>query len=241
MRTLFLIVFMALISGIKTDTSPDKAPSRTYKTSFTAAENPISENGSWINGKTNGIDWSDVSTVKGHAIGHQRGDVHYADATALLNGSWGADQGARATVFAGTTFANDYPEVELRLRSSLSPHNCSGYEIAFSAAGKSSKAYVMLVRWNGPVGDFTVLKQPFGPQYGVTDGDVVRATIIGHTLTAYINDVQVAQATDTIYTKGSPGMGFNFDWAGQKSAKGTNTSYGFTNFTAADHIINRDF
>jgi hypothetical protein len=241
MDNLLLIALMSLFCGIKTDSVADKGPFRTYYTSFTTNENPISEKDNWINGKTNGLDWSDISTVKGHAIGHQLGNVHYLDATALLTGYWNADQGAKATVFVGTTFASDYPEVELRLRSSLSAHNCSGYEIAFSAAGKTTKSYVMLVRWNGPIGDFTVLKQPFGPQYGVSNGDVVKATIIGHTLTAYINNVQVATATDSIYTKGSPGMGFNFDWVGQKSAKGTNISYGFTNFTATDNIINQDF
>jgi hypothetical protein len=182
-----------------------------------------------------GLDWSDVSTSKGQAVGHQKGDVHYLDGTALLTGLWGADQMAKATVFAGTTYASDYPEVELRLRSSLSAHNCSGFEIAFSAAGKTAKAYLMLVRWNGPVGDFTVLKQPFGLQYGVITGDVVKASIIGNTLTAYINGVQVAQATDSIYTSGNPGIGFNFDWVDQGAAKGTNSSFGFTNFTATDN------
>ncbi len=211
-----------------------KIPTRTYTTKFSANENPISENGNWINGKTNGLDWSDISTQNGKAIGHQKGDVHYKDATALLTGKWGNNQMAEATVLCGKTWPEDYPEVELRLRSSLSPHKCTGYEIAFSAAGKTSKAYVMLVRWNGPVGDFTVLKQPFGLQYGVQNGDVVKATMIGYTLTAYINGVQVAQAVDTTYKSGNPGIGFNFDWAGSNAPKGTNNSYGFTGFKAAD-------
>lgn len=83
-----------------------------------------------MNGKTDGFDWSDVSTTKGIAASHQRGDVHYLDGTALLKGSWGADQGAKATVYVGTTYVSYYPEVELRLSSSLSPHNCTDYEIA---------------------------------------------------------------------------------------------------------------
>jgi hypothetical protein len=123
----------------------------------------------------------------------------------------------------------------------LSAHHCSGYEIAFSAAGKTSKAYLMLVRWNGPVGNFTVLKQPFGPQYGVSNGDVVKATMIGNTLTAYINKKQVAQVTDSVFTSGNPGIGFNFDWADSNAPKGTNNTYGFRDFTATDDLTNRDF
>jgi hypothetical protein len=209
---------------------------RTYSTKFELSENPISENGNWINGKTTGLDWSDVSTQSGKAIGHQKGDVHYVDATALLTGKWGADQMAQATVFVGTTYDSDYPEVELRLRSSLSAHSCSGYEIAYSVAGKLPRAYVMIVRWNGPVGDFTVLNQPYGPQYAVSNGDTIRATIACNTIIAYINDVEVARATDGTYASGSPGMGFNFDWAGSAGPKGLNSSYGFTSFSATDNL-----
>ena len=232
---------MALWGGLNKICDAQQVPFRTYTTKFVSTENPISENGNWINGKANGLNWSDVSSSKGKAVGHQEGGVHYLDGTALLSGIWGSDQAAKATVFVGTTYASDYPEVELRLRSSLTAHNCSGYEIAFSVAGKTPKAYLMLVRWNGPVGDYTVLKQPFGPQYAVSNGDVVKATIIGNTITAYINGMQMAQATDSVYKAGSPGIGFNFDWVEQGAPKGTNSSYGFTNFTATDNVKDPNF
>jgi hypothetical protein len=244
---IFALILMVLLSAFvrfgipKFISISPRVPPRTYKTNFAANENPISENGNWINGKTNGLNWSDISTSNGMATGHQKGNVHYKDATALLTGAWGADQMAKATVFCDKTYITDYPEVELRLRSSLTAHKCSGYEIAFSAAGKTSKAYVMLVRWNGPVGDFTVLKQPFGPQYTVVNGDVVKATMIGNTLTAYINGIKVAHAEDTTCKSGSPGMGFNFDWADSSAPKGKNSSYGFTDFTATDDLKNPDF
>jgi hypothetical protein len=227
-----LLFILILLTGCHNN-SP-----RTYSTRFGHSEDPISENGNWINGKTTGLDWSDVSSESGIATGHQMGDVHYADATALLTGVWGADQSAEAEVFAATTYASDYPEVELRLRSSLSPHKCSGYEIAYSVAGKTEKAYVMIVRWNGPAGDFTVLNQPFGPQYAAGNGDRVKATITGSTIIACINGVEVARATDSTFRSGSPGMGFNFDWAGQgkSTGKGSNTGYGFKSFSASDNL-----
>lgn len=236
LSVLILLFFSGSYISPNRFNTPQNNPPRTYKTNFATNENPILEDGNWITGKANGPDWSDISTSNSRATGHQKGDVHYTDATALLTGAWGADQMAEATVFCGNTYISDYPEVELRLRSSLSPHKCTGYEIAFSAAGKTSKAYVMLVRWNGLVGDFAVLKQPFGPQYGVVNGDVVKATMIGNTLTAYINGVKVAQAEDTTYKSGSPGMGFNFDWADSNAPKGTNSSFGFTDFSATDDI-----
>jgi hypothetical protein len=207
---------------------------RTYTTKFPLTEHPISESGNWINGKTAGIDWSDVSTTPGLAIGHQPGNAQYTDATALLTGKWTANQSAEASVFVGTTYTGDYPEVELRLRSTISAHKNTGYEIAFSACGHVLNAYLIIVRWNGPVRDFTYLTQLKGQQYGVVNGDVVRATIIGNTISAYINGVLVGQASDGTYLNGSPGMGFNFDCFPEKNCKGDNNGYGFTKYTASD-------
>ncbi len=79
------------------------------------------------------------------------------------------------------------------------------------------------------MGDFTYLSSVEGSQYGVEDGDVVKATMIGNVITAYINGVQVLQATDKTFKSGNPGIGFFLD-----SATGLNGDYGFTNFTASD-------
>jgi len=203
-----------------------------YTTNFPLTENPISERGHWVNGKTVGLDWNDISTTPGLAIGHEPGNVNYADATALLTGTWGADQTAQATVDVGTTYDSDYPEVELRLRSTLSAHTCSGYEISFKAT-TSSSAYLIIVRWNGPFGNFTVLTDLSGSQYRVANGDIVKATIVGKTITGYINGVSMAQVTDTTYANGNPGMGFNF-YCSSGTCLGTNSGYGFTTFTASD-------
>ena len=120
-----------------------------------------------------------------------------------------------------------YEEVELRLRSSLSAHKATGYEILFRCS-KTDKAYTQIVRWNGPLGDFTYLDAAGGSKFGVANGDVVKATIVGKVITAYINGVKVLQATDDTYPGGSPGMGFYLEGAG-----GVNEDYGFTRFTAS--------
>lgn len=234
-KFLSLIMVVAFAVAVSGCSSTDKQPSvkaaipaaasvNTYTTSFSLKENPISEGGHWIGGKTVGIDWGDVSTTPGLAIGHA-GPKRFADATALLTGTWGPTQTAEAVV--SSQAPANWPEVSLRLRSSLSTHHCSGYEISNSLR-KGKSAYLIIVRWNGPLADFTYLAQIGGANYGVTTGDVVKATIVGNVITAYKNGVKLAQVTDNTYSTGNPGMGFN---------EGINGNYGITRFTATDAPI----
>jgi hypothetical protein len=196
---------------------------------FPLTENPISEAGNWINGQTDGIDWHDMSTTPGLAIGHQSGSS-YTDGTALLTGTWGPTQSAEAVVHAIAPQDDCYQEVELRLRSALAPHSSTGYEISFKAT-KTSGAYLIIVRWNGAVGDFSYLLNVSGARYGVTEGDVVKATIAGNLITAYLNGVEMGSATDDTYATGSPGMGMNLETS-DTTCVGTNGNYGFTRYTA---------
>ena len=205
------------------------ATGRVYTTTFPLTESPISESGSWISGQAVGLDWHDVSTSPGLAIGHQSGSS-YTDGTALLTGAWGPTQTVEAVVHAVNPKESCYQEVEMRLRSTLTAHSCRGYEISFKAT-KSASAYLIIVRWNGPVGDFTYLKDSSGAQYGIAEGDTVKATIVGNVITAYLNGVVVGTATDSTYATGSPGMGFNLETS-DASCIGTNGDYGFTRFTA---------
>jgi hypothetical protein len=219
--------------GVLADTSEvTLAPAGvlSYATSFPLTENPISEGGRWING-TVGLDWTHVSTTPGLAIGHQVG-ASYTDATALLTGTWGPDQAATATVYTVNQNDGCFQEVELRLRSALAPHVSTGYEIGFKAS-QTTSAYLNIVRWNGPLGDFTYLFKQSGAQYGITTGDVVSATVVGNVITAYKNGMQMAQVTDATYASGTPGMGFNLKNAPAGCA-GTNGDYGFTSYSATD-------
>jgi hypothetical protein len=202
---------------------------RVYTTAFPLSENPISEGANWISGQAVGLDWHDVSTTPGLAIGHQSGSS-YTDGTALLTGAWGPTQTVEAVVHTVNPKESCYQEVEMRLRSNLTAHSCTGYEISFKAT-KSASAYLIIVRWNGPVGDFTYLKNLTGAQYGIAEGDTVKATIVGDVITAYLKGVAVGTATDPTYTTGNPGMGFNLETS-DASCIGTNGDYGFTRFTA---------
>jgi hypothetical protein len=219
---------------------------RSYRTSFERDENPISEGGMWLNGKKDGVDWADVISKNGGAYGSvtrmavaerrvEQGNLDpssgegsapegdYDDPTAVLAGAWGKNQHAKGKVFSRKPTEEYFQEVELRLRSAIAPHLCTGYEVFFRCL-KTDEGYAEIVRWNGKVGDFTSLKKLVGAQYGVQEGDEVEATIHGNLLKGFINGVEVISATDDAFNTGSPGIGFNF-FVGN-----TNVDHGFTYF-----------
>jgi hypothetical protein len=147
----------------------------------------------------------------------------YDDPTAVLTGTWGRNQHVKGIVFSRHPTDKYFQEVEIRLRSAISPHVCTGYEV-FWRCLKTDDGYAEIVRWNGKVGDFTSLKKLVGPEYGVAHGDVVEASIRGNVLKGLINGVEVISATDDVFASGSPGIGFNF-FVGN-----TNVDHGFTHF-----------
>ena len=205
---------------------------RTYTTNFPHAENPISEGGKWVSGKKDGLDWADIRVIAGFAYGTEIGGKRpelekYDDSTALLTGKWGPNQTAQATVHrVNKDNDNIYEEVELRLRSAMSPHNCTGYEVMFRCS-KSPKAYCNIARWDGILGAFMMLRTTKGSQYGVADGDVVKASIKGDVITVWINGVQIVQTRDYLFTSGNPGIGFYIE-----GATGVDDQFGFSSFTA---------
>jgi len=79
------------------------------------------------------------------------------------------------------------------------------------------------------LGDFTYLKGGEGSRYGVKNGDVLKATMVGNVITVYANGVQTLQVRDDTYKDGSPGIGFYI-----QEATGGLDDYGFTSFEASD-------
>ena len=224
---------------------PKKPAVRSYRTEFRGNETPISEGGIWLNGKRDGIDWADVLMRDGRvygevtrmmakerrveqqvlgagaAAGAAEGD--YDDPTAVLTGSWGRDQYGRARVFSKNQTDKYFQEVEIRLRSSITPHWCDGYEV-FWRCLKTDGGYAEIVRWNGKIGDFTSLKKLVGKDYGVEDGDLIEASIAGNVIKGYVNGKEMISAVDDKIQSGSPGVGFNF-FVGN-----TNVDHGLTFF-----------
>ncbi len=203
------------------------AHARTYTTTFPLTENPISEGGNWMNGKVVGLDWSDVQTTPGFAFGAGPMSGGYDDPTAVVTGAWGPNQTVQATVHSINQSSSVYDENELRLRTTITPHSITGYEINNRCLKGQSGSYLAIVRWNGPFGDFTTLVAYSGAQYGVGDGDVVKATMIGNVITVYVNGTQMGTATDSTFTTGNPGIGLD-------GPLSTTRNHGFTSFSATD-------
>ena len=210
------------VSSVVTVVVSNVSP-KSYTTGFPSIENPISEGGHWVNGKSVGLDWGDVRTTSGFAFGTNSGG--YADPTAILAGSWGPDQMAQAVVRCSNPSDSLAEEVELRLRSAISAHSNAGYEINFLCS-KTGNGYSQVVRWNGPLANFTYLSDNSG---GVVTGDVVLARMVGNVITVYINGTQIARVTDSTFATGSPGMGFYLDGGTTQNA-----DFGFTSFTGSE-------
>jgi len=194
-------------------------------TNFPLTEFPVSESGNWIGGHSTGLDWSDLGTISGHTYGTVLAPG-YDDPTALLTGLWGPDQMASGIVFSVNQQDSPNQEVELRLRSTLSSHNCTGYEIGWRVS-PNNVAYMGITRWNGKLGDFTTLVTYYGAECGVSNGDVIEAVAKGNVISAYKNGVLQARIKDSTFLTGSPGMGT--DWG-----PGTNTNFGLSQFMATD-------
>jgi hypothetical protein len=196
------------------------APStRTYTTNFDLTENPISEGGAWSSA---GLDWTAVRTAGGIAYGtHQA--TGYNDSYAHLSG-FAPDQSVEATIFKQGSFAMNQ-EVEIHLRWADSLHVARGYEILWQA----NNEYAEIVRWNGALGDFTVLAPISFPRPPVT-GDVMKAQIVGNQITVYLNGTLVGSTSDSTWSDGNPGIGFfSRDPSGEQ-----NSRFGFTSFTAKE-------
>lgn len=221
-------------NGTDTEAAPpvdDSAPAGdagvAYSTHFPLTENPISEGGHWVH---LGRPWSVVATGGGVAYGTQPGDGAYTDSYAHLTG-FSPDQAATVTIRLAPGFSpGGTREVEIHLRWADGASSARGYECNLAYDG----AYAEVVRWNGPLGDYTyVSPQGSGGPGAVHDGDVFKAQIVGTFITTWLNGrqlqhVDVASIAGSVWTDGNPGMGF---WRG-KGASATPGDYGFASYAA---------
>jgi hypothetical protein len=168
---------------------------------FPLTEDPIAENGRWIDGQTVGLDWGNVRTAGGEAMGvSQPGPAQ--DPTAVLSGAWPPDQEVEATIALKAPLSCCH-QVELRLRTTIAPHSITGYEV--NCTLETVGGALRIARWNGSAGNFTLGNSA---NVGCANGDRLKAAIAGSTITVYKNDVQVLQGTDGTFASGSPGLGF---------------------------------
>lgn len=218
---------VGVAGGTSASTACPPAAGNTYTTSFAGTENPISEGGKWVNGKSVGLSWNNVQSIPGRAFAAAfvGGASRYNDPIAHLNTSFAANQFAQGTVYRvpGYRNASDKHEIELLLRFQITANSARGYEVLWGQDGE-----IVVVRWNGPLGSYTVLGGiPDSPSNMAVDGDVLRVEIIGSVVRVYRNgSLVVTGASDSTFTNGQPGIGF---WP---TAGSTLASYGWKNFQA---------
>jgi hypothetical protein len=206
---------------------------RVYTTGFPLLENPIFESGIWLNGGQDGANWTDINTTPGLAFGTQTGNApgpaQFADSTAVLTGTWGANQQAQAVVFNSNpkNGSGIFEEVEIRLNTTITSGSITGYECNYSLRTDGSQ-YAQIVRWNGPLADFTLLNS-LRLTVPVTTGTKVMCQNVGGAITTYVNGTAIFSVTDSTYTGGSPGIGMFL-----QGTTGVNRDYGFMSFSASD-------
>lgn len=193
---------------------PPNAPS--YSTGFDLAENPISEGGAWRRNQSNA--WTNVRTANGRAFGTNGPADTYDDSYAQLSG-FPADVQAEAVIFRDPALRTGIThEVELLFRVSDTASSVRCYECLFAYFGG-----IEIFRWNDQFGSFTLLGSASLGRELIT-GDVVKAAMVGNTLTCYINGQLLAQASDSMWQDGQPGIGF-FTRPGGNSAHLAISSY----------------
>jgi hypothetical protein len=222
------------VEGGTSSASPACPPAGAYSTNFSATENPLSEGGKWVVGKVNGLDWNNPVSASGKAYASVLSGAHgsrYDDSIAHLNASslpLTANQYAQGTVYLANGYSGASHEIELLLRFSIGAHDAHGYEVLWGLTG-----YVAVVRWNGPLGNYTPVYDPGSGSIRIPrNGDVLRAEINGNMLVVKLNGGTVATvdlaAVGTVWPSGQPGIGF---WPVDSANP---ISYGWQSFEAGD-------
>ncbi len=197
-----------------------------YQTNFPNTEVPLSQSGEWTDGGTTGLDWNNCRSKPGFAFGTQPGTKTADDSICLLPGGWNSDQSAQITLKINSTSNASQELEEVWLRTTLAAHTLTGYEIFCSII--PSNPFLRLSRWNGAKGDYTVLATA---STTCVDGDVLKATVSGSTITVSKNGTSKLIVTDSKFTSGSPGMGFYIKDV-VSTAAAANAEFGVSAFSA---------
>ena len=213
----------------RTQIAPISLPN-SFSTTFPATENPLSQGGKFRTGLVHGLDWTDLQTTGGvAAYGTQ--SVHtpppYDDSIACLDPGQFAipvRQWAQGTIYANAN--TGAIEAELLLAFKITAHSADGYEIDIISADGA----VVVVRWNGPISNFTPLTGEITTNVVVTVGAVWYAQIDENgVITVKCNGNTVTTVTDTTYANiagRTPGLGSYRDTT--RGAVSASNTYGLS-------------
>lgn len=199
-----------------------------YTTNFSTIENPLSENGKWTHLSS---PWAKLKTVSGpnRVIGTQVGGQGFNDSYGLLSG-FRANVTAQGTVYKDPSINGDTTgnhEVELLVRMLDTATTIRGYECNLSFDG----LYSQIVRWNGALGDFTVLSNSGGNAVPVT-GDIFKVVVTGNSISSFLNGTLLTSFSDSTYTDGNPGIGM---WLQDAAFFSNQSLFGFTNYSVVEN------
>ena len=201
-------------------------PQSVFSTTFPDDENPIGAD--WLNGEADGLGWRNFKTIGGIACAaHTSADPTppFDDAIAQVKSSVIALPANHYIEGIVKKVGGYNPgvthELGLFVRFLISANSASGYEAYLNFSGNHT-----LVRWNGPLNDFTPLASgnistPTTPD----DLDVVRFEADGTTISFYQNGNLRTQVTDSDFATGQTGLQ-SFMVVG-----GTPESYGYYSIT----------
>jgi hypothetical protein len=177
-----------------------------YSSGFTTAENPLSDGGLWRNGLVHGLDWNNMKTVGGNAVGAALADgPSYDDPIACLTG-FPSDQFIEGVFYKAAGYSPPGGhEAELHLRCTITANSITSYEFLVDGVNNTFQ----LVRWDGTIGNLYFSLSVTDHNGGFSapaDGDVFRFSVVGSNFSVYQNGTLRATFTDSTYTNGSPGI-----------------------------------
>ena len=203
---------------------------RTYSTRFEVTESPLSEGGVWSN---YGDDWPHIRKKGGIACGTQTGTktgkYKFDDSYAHLSG-FPPDQEAWGEARIAKPNASCIQELDISPPIHQHAPSHHRYE-CFARCVTSASSYLQIVRWDGPLGKFTYLADKRGTNYGLDNGDILKASVVGNVITVYVNGVEKARVTDDTFKTGNPGIG-EFLACENGRGTGSNSDFGFASFAA---------
>jgi hypothetical protein len=212
------------VTQVTTPPPPPPPPSgNTYTTNFIFTENPVSEAGVWTRNLSN--QWQKLQSIGGAVIAAnytESFDDAYSTVSVPSN-----DYEVIATVYWPNQWRAG--EHEILLRVTDGPNFVKGYEFLYNGGGSWQ-----LVRWNGPLGDYTVIHQGGSVPSG-HHGAQIRAAIVGSNIKLYWRDKPAdgwtflngpSGTNDATHTTGKPGIGIYVH-----AVDGNRMNVGFKSFT----------
>lgn len=233
--------------------APSFSPiAESYSTTFDATENPLAEDGLWLLGATNGLDWSDFRTQNGFAHGKQSLAAHgnnqtggYNDSVALRRPRpgrvWHPDMDVRGRIkIVSRTGWAGFRECQLLTRATMRGNWLTCYEFIYSVVGGTT--YYQIVQFMGLLSltnvDGRWISRANASATGVNDGTYCKVTSIGDMHRMYTSpdnstwterNSYDASAEPTKLTTGLPGM---MHWLNDGSGSGGGDTYGWDQWSA---------